>query len=463
MADSTGRTAQEVYGSCAEPGVVVIGAGFAGLAMGIRLKQAGRHDFVILERAADLGGTWRENRYPGCACDVPSYLYAYSFAPNPHWSRVYAERQEIHAYLRRTARSYGLERHLRFGRDVESLAYDDAARRWLVTTTRGERLRPRVVVCGVGALNEPARPDLEGLAAFRGRTLHTATWDESYDPTGDRVAVIGTGASAVQLVPAIAGRVARLTVFQRTPTWVLPRPDARVPPVLRRALARTPVALTAVRRLAYGALEAQALVHPVTARLARRQLRRQVPDAALRARLTPGTPLAGAGRVPLSSTYLPALVSPRVRVVTDPVREVRGHTVVDASGAAHRVDTLVLATGYRPGAALARLRISGRHGVRLEEAWAAGPRTHLGIAVPGFPNLFLLFGPGTGVVHGSNVFMIEQQVEHVLACLRRVEARAGSAIEAARATAAEGWLWPGSSSGYRRATRKSSPYDYTVY
>ncbi|WP_425585878.1 flavin-containing monooxygenase [Thermocatellispora tengchongensis] len=406
------------------PGIVVIGAGFAGLCMGIKLKEAGYHDFVILEQADDLGGTWRDNTYPGCACDVPSPLYSFSFALNPGWTRLFAPHAEILDYLRRCADAYGLGPHLRFGKRVVGLEYDDEAVRWAVSTSDGETLRAHAVVSGMGALHVPKFPGIVGREGFRGASWHSAEWDHSYDLTGKRVAVIGTGASAAQFVPRIAERVERLYVVQRTPPWVQSKPDVEIPDGLRRTLRAFPPARRALRGAVYWLLETRALGFAVHPRLMRghqeaalRHLRRQVPDPELRAKLTPDYTI-GCKRILLADDYYPALCRDNVELVTDPLTRITETAIVDATGREREVDAIVYGTGFKVVDALQEWRITGRKGLTLADAWRDGVEAYLGVATAGFPNLFFLLGPNTGLAHTSVVFMIEAQVRYVMDCLR---------------------------------------------
>ncbi|HZC27911.1 MAG TPA: NAD(P)/FAD-dependent oxidoreductase, partial [Actinopolymorphaceae bacterium] len=335
------------------PTIVIIGAGFGGIGMAIQLKKAGWDDFVVLEKGDDLGGTWRDNAYPGCACDVPSHLYSYSFELNPDWSRMFSPREEIWAYLRSCVAKYALGPHIRYGVRVESLAWDDDANRWQVTTGTGEVLTPRVVVSGIGALHVPSYPAIAGVERFAGVSFHSSAWDPSYDLTGKRVAVIGTGASAVQFVPQIADRVSQLYVFQRTPPWIHPRPDTAIPSERKRQFRRTPLAMRAFRASLYFGLEMRGLGFAVNPKLmgpleslGRRHLHRQVKDPELRAKLTPDYTI-GCKRILLSSDFYPALARPNVELVTDPLAQIREHDVRTASGQTYDVDAIIYGTGFR--------------------------------------------------------------------------------------------------------------------
>ncbi|MEV1245371.1 NAD(P)/FAD-dependent oxidoreductase [Nonomuraea sp. NPDC049750] len=417
-----------------EPGIVIIGSGFAGIGMAIKLKAAGYHDFVILEKAADLGGTWRDNTYPGCACDVPSPMYSYSFDLNPGWSRMFSPQEEIWDYLRACGEKHGITPHFRYGKRVVALKYDDLDRRWAVTTDDGETLRTNAVVSGIGALHIPSFPEISGREVFAGAAFHSAEWDHSVDLAGKRVAVIGTGASAIQFVPRIAERAARLTVFQRTPPWIHPKPDFGFSPWAQR-LMRLPGAARTVRNAIYWLLETRALGFTLDPKLmkaseqaALKHLERQIPDPELRERLTPDYTI-GCKRILLSSDYYPALTRPNVSLVTDGIAEIREHSIVDVAGVEHEVDVIVYGTGFKVTEALQRQRIVGRDGLKIQDAWQDGIETYYGISTAGFPNLFFLLGPNTGLGHNSVVFMIESQVRYVMDCLRLLSKTQARAID----------------------------------
>ncbi|MEO3790644.1 NAD(P)/FAD-dependent oxidoreductase [Nonomuraea sp. B10E15] len=413
-------------------GIVIVGAGLAGVCMAIKLKEAGHHDFVILEKAGDLGGTWRDNTYPGCACDVPSHMYSYSFDLNPDWSRMFAPQREIHDYLRSCADRHGVTPHIRYAKHVTALEYDDARRDWTVTTDDGATLRANAVVSAIGALHIPRYPEISGRESFAGPAMHSASWDRTVDLTGKRVAVIGTGASAVQFVPQIAPVTRQLTVFQRTAPWLHPKPDFAIPPRARDAL-RLPGMARTLRTALYWALESRALGFAVDPRLmkaheklALRHLAAQVPDPDLRRRLTPGY-LIGCKRILISNDYYPALMRDDVNLVTDEITQIRPHSIVDAAGREHPADAIIYGTGFRVLDSLAEQHIVGRGGVKIQEAWQHGIQTYYGITTSGFPNLFFLLGPNTGLGHNSVAFMIESQVRYVIGCLRllsRTRARA---------------------------------------
>jgi cation diffusion facilitator CzcD-associated flavoprotein CzcO len=405
--------------------VVIVGTGFSGLGMAIRLAQRGDLDHVLLEKADDVGGTWRDNRYPGCACDVPSRLYSFSFDQNPSWSRDYATAPEIWAYLCDVADRYGVRQRVAFGADLRSAHYDEDTARWLLTAADGRQWTCDALVLGTGALHQPRRPDIEGLQDFAGPVLHTAEWPEQAELDGRRVAVVGTGASAVQLIPEVAPRAARTTVFQRTPAWTLTKRDEPWSHRRQRAFARFPRLQRLVRWRTYWALEARAPLFvraPGVTRLVERfilrELARAVPDPQVRARLTPHYRL-GCKRVLLSNDYWPTFARDDVDLVTEPIARVEADAVVTADGARHRADVLVLGTGFDVGGTIRRLDLRGLGGRTMDEAWSEGMHTHLGITVTGFPELYLLLGPNTGLGHNSVVTMIEFATRYVLDALDR--------------------------------------------
>jgi cation diffusion facilitator CzcD-associated flavoprotein CzcO len=422
--------------------VAVVGTGFAGLGTAIGLKRAGRDDFVVLERADDLGGTWRDNSYPGCACDVPSHLYSFSFAPNPDWTRSFSPQPEIEAYLHRTARDFGVLPHLRFGAELLRADWDASAQVWHLRTARGD-LDADVLVLGTGPLSEPSIPALAGLDGFAGTTFHSATWRHDHDLTGERVAVIGTGASAIQFVPSVQQQAAHLTLFQRTAPWVLPRRDRAIRPAERLLYKAIPAVQKVARSSIYWLRESWILGFSFDQRimqLAEKQahgvLAKQVPDPELRRKLTPDFRL-GCKRVLLSNTYFPALSQPNVDVVTERITELLPRAVVttaaDGTRTEHPVDTIIFGTGFRVTDPPVAERVFGTAGRSLSENWAdGGMRALHGATIAGFPNLFFLVGPNTGLGHTSIVFIIETQVAYLLDLLRRLD-NAGLATFEARA------------------------------
>ena len=415
--------------------VAVIGSGFSGIGTAVRLLQEGIRDFVVLERAGTLGGTWRDNTYPGCACDVPSHLYSFSFAPNPDWTHVFSRQPEIRSYLERTAADFGVLPHLYVGTDVVAAHWDEPAQLWRLETTRGP-LTAQVLVSGCGGLVEPALPAVPGLATFTGTTFHSARWNHEVDLTGKRVGVIGTGASAIQFVPHLQQTAGQVTVFQRTAPWVVPRRDRPLTAVEQRVFRRFPAAQQAARGGIYWARELQLLAFTGKGRLraiaekqALAHLARQVADPALREALTPDYRM-GCKRVLISNDYFPAVAAPNVSLVPYGVTEVRGSTVVAADGSEHELDVLVFATGFQVMDLPVAHRLTGRSGETLAEHWQARPVTaHRGTTVAGFPNLFLLLGPNTALGHSSVVLMIEAQISYVVAALKAMDRHGAGSVD----------------------------------
>jgi cation diffusion facilitator CzcD-associated flavoprotein CzcO len=404
--------------------IAIIGAGLSGLCVASALLRAGIDDFVMLDRGDEVGGTWRDNTYPGCACDIPSVLYSFSWAPNAGWSRFFAGQGEILAYTRSLAEREGILGHIRFGAEVRSAAWDADARRWQLDTAAGP-LEAQVVVAGAGPWHEPRLPDLPGLSEFTGTVFHSSRWDHDHDLSGRRVAVIGTGASAVQFVPEIQPQVEHLTVFQRTPHWVLPKPDRSVSPPERLLLRFAPGAGWLAREGVFNLLEAfnAGMHHPQVMRQLQRlgelNLRLGVRDAELRAQLTPDFTL-GCKRVLMSNDWYPALTRPNVTVVPAAVTAVGDASVIDARGGEHEVDTIILGTGFKildmPVAEL----ITGSDGMTLSETWQGSPRGYLGTAVSGFPNAFVMLGPNIGINTSATVLM-ELQAAYIVDAVRTME------------------------------------------
>ena len=409
--------------------IAIIGAGFAGIGMAIRLKQAGLESFTIFERAAEIGGTWRDNTYPGAACDVPSHVYSLSFEPNPAWSQRFSPSWEIQRYLLGLVEKWGLRAKLRLGTEIVGARFDETRGIWTLTTAGGETVTARLVVSCVGGLVDPALPDIEGIRGFAGTTFHTARWNHDYPLTGKRVAVIGTGASAMQVVPAIAPEVARLLVFQRTPAWVVPKMDKRYSERTKRRLARFPFLLRTSRFLQYALSEVWGpmvfLDAPRLSRIAERlsmlHLRAQVADPVLREKLTPHFQF-GCKRVLISDDYWATFARENVDLVTDPIRRIVPAGVETADGRVHEVDAIVFATGFALGLARAPFPVFGRGGRALDDTWQGGAVAYKGMTVSGFPNWFILMGPNTGPGHTSVLVYTEAQIAHVLeaiATLRR--------------------------------------------
>jgi cyclohexanone monooxygenase len=411
--------------------VLVVGTGASGIGAAIRLRQAGFTDLLVLEKAAEVGGTWRDNTYPGCACDIPSALYSYSFAPNPDWDRVFSAQPEIHDYLRDVTERFGLRPFIRFDTAVLKAVWDGL--RWQVETDNGH-YSARVLVSGTGPWHEPVVPDLPGLESFQGKVFHSSRWDHDHDLNGKRVAVVGTGASAIQFVPEIQPKVARLHLFQRTAPWVLPKPDHRMPAVERALFRRFPLAQRLYRNAFYGFLElySNAFRNPRFMRLPQRigrwHLDRAVRDPELRRVLTPNFVL-GCKRVLLSNNYYPALTKPNVEVLPQAIAEVRPNSVVAADGTEREVDTIVFGTGFHFSDPPIADRVVGADGRTLADVWQGSPQAYLGTAVTGFPNLFLLLGPNLGTGHSSAFTIIESQLRYLVDALTTMRERRWHGVE----------------------------------
>ncbi len=405
--------------------VAVIGAGISGIGAAIRMKEANVGSFALFEKSNDIGGTWRDNTYPGCACDVPSALYSYSFAPNPAWSRAFAGQAEILAYVRHVASRYGVLPHIRFGIEVRRATFDDDARMWTLETNRG-RFTARVLVAASGPWHEPKIPAIPGDGTFTGARFHSSRWDHSVDLAGKRVAVVGTGASAIQFVPEIQPRVARLHLFQRTAQWVLPKPNAKVGAAGQWLMRNVPSTMRALRNAAYSAMEAFGVGfrHPAVLeqvqRIGARHLRRAVRDPVLQQKLRPDYTL-GCKRLLMSNTYYPAVASPNVELHPTAVKEICGDRIIGADGSEARADVLVFGTGFHILDMPIGDKIADAKGRTLKDHWRGSPRAYLGTSVVGFPNLFLLLGPNLGTGHSSAFSILEAQIAHVVDALTRMK------------------------------------------
>src|SRR4051812_3315599 len=415
--------------------IVIIGAGFGGIGLGIKLKKSGLNDFVILEKLDSVGGTWRDNRYPGAACDVPSHLYSFSFELNPWWSRTYSTQPEILAYIERCTDQYGVRPHVRTNTAIVEARWDEGHQQWELTSDAGETFTADVLVSSLGMLNVPHVPDIPGRDRFRGRMFHSSRWDHSKSVAGERVASIGTGASAIQYVPAIAPDVEHLTVFQRTPIWITPRMDRPYTPEEQRRFARNRLAALRHRWEIWwtyerSRFETDAEMTVQQTELARSYLARKIEDPELRAKLTPDYPV-GCKRPLISREWFPALTRPNVRLVTEPIQELTESGVLTADGEEHVVDTIVFGTGFRANEYLTAIDIYGRGGRRLHDDWKDGAEAYLGLTVSGYPNLFLLYGPNTNGVN-SVVFMHEAQVHYVMRAMRLLKRPGIAAVEVRR-------------------------------
>ncbi|HYF24423.1 MAG TPA: NAD(P)/FAD-dependent oxidoreductase [Baekduia sp.] len=412
--------------------VCVVGAGFSGLSMAAALRRGAISDFVVLEKAADVGGTWRENDYPGCACDVPSQVYSFSFAPNPDWSRQFAPQAEIQAYIKRVVRDEGLLPHIRLNTLVEGADWDDADQRWVVRTDAGT-VRAQFLIGALGPLHVPKFPDLPGLERFTGTAFHSAEWDHAHDLAGRKVAVVGTGASAIQFIPAIAPHVGQLHVFQRTAPWIMPRLQRPFSAFERKLFRRVPLVQRTVRAITFVILESlvfwfldarRARVPEVLGRL---HLRRQVKDPELRRKLTPTFRL-GCKRMLLSNDYLPALARPNVAVHTEGIREIRERSIVTHDGQELEVDTIIYGTGFHVTDMPAAHLIRNGRGVSLAEDFEGSPHAHRATTFADFPNLAMLLGPNSGLGHNSVVLMAEAQAGYLVQGIKAAQARGAGAL-----------------------------------
>lgn len=464
--------------------------------MAIQLKKAGRSSFMILERSHEVGGTWRDNTYPGCACDVPAMLYSFSFERDRRWTRLYPQQPELLAYLQRTAEAADLSSHIRFGSDLSEARFDEAAGIWNLRLADGTQLRCGVLISAMGPLNKPTYPAIPGRERFAGPSFHSSAWDHSVDLRGKNVVVIGTGASAIQFVPQIAPKVATLTIFQRTPPWIIPRNDTAVG--RRQAFARKYLPLYAwlVRQTIYWTLEIRALGFVVNPKLLERQergvrayLERAVTDPVLRAKLTPNY-RAGCKRILISDDYFPSLQRPNVELVTTALAEIRTRSVVTNDGREIPADVIIYGTGFAATDGFAPVRVYGRAGIEIGAAWRDGMEAYLGTSVAGYPNLFLIIGPNTGLGHTSMVIMMEAQYRYILDALAARDRAPNAPFEVKRdvqnaynldiqrrmrgtvwATGCSSWyqdargknvsLWPGFTFAFRKRTARFDEENYT--
>ncbi len=417
------------------PEVLIVGAGFGGIGAAIELRRHGITDVTILEKASDLGGTWLYNSYPGAACDVPSHLYSFSYAQRRDWSRLCSTQAEIHAYLHDVARAHGVDSLIHTDTTVTACHWDAERCRWIVETDDGPTYEADALIIATGQLDQPSRPRIEGADGFAGHSFHSAEWDHSYPLAGKRVAVVGTGASAVQFVPEIARAVKRLTVFQRTGNWFLPRRNRRYNRAVRTAIERVPGLQALRRRFVFEYTESLTLAirHPRTVgRLAAARsaafMRSQLEDQELRAKAWPDYTF-GCKRILFSSHYLPALARANVELVTDAIERMTPAGIVTASGAEHELDCVIWATGFKTNDFMFPMRVTGTDGVELRDYWAGGAHAHLGMCVPGYPNMFLMYGPNTNTSGGSIIVYLEAQASYIRQALEQLRERPAGAIE----------------------------------
>jgi cation diffusion facilitator CzcD-associated flavoprotein CzcO len=476
--------------------VIIVGAGFGGVAAAVELRRHGIEHVTLLERASEVGGTWHYNTYPGCACDVPSHLYSFSYAQRRDWTRLCSPQEEILEYLQEVAREYGIDRLVQTGVDVTACAFDDRDRRWTVTATDGRSWEADAVIVATGQLHQPSVPHLPGESDFRGHTFHSSRWDHDCDLRGKRVAVIGTGASAVQIVPEVAEQARRLHVFQRTGNWFLPRRNRPYPAVLRWAFERVPGLQWFRRRFIYNYAESLTLMirHPRSfGRVGRAWstlfMRSQLRDPVVRRKVWPDYTF-GCKRVLFSSRFLPALQRPGVEVVTEAIERLTPSGIVTADGLERPVDCIIFATGFRTTEFMFPMEITGAEGRSLAEAWADGPHAHLGMAVPGFPSLFFVYGPNTNSSGGSIIAYEEAQAAYIRQAIEYVRDHGAAAIEVRAEieaasdrelqarfagtawTECDSWYrneegrivtnWPGYMRGYEQRVRVLDPAEYDL-
>lgn len=473
------------------PRIVIVGAGIGGIAAAIELRRHGFDEVTVLERGSRMGGTWHYNDYPGCACDVPSHLYSFSYAQRRDWSRLCSPQEEILSYLTSVASEHEVDGLVEYGADVVSCAWDDG---WTVSCADGRAWKADAVVIATGQLHQPAIPRVEGSGAFAGHSFHSARWDHDYDLSGKRVAVIGTGASAVQFVPEIAKRAGRLYVFQRTGNWFLPRRNRAYPGAVRAVIRYVPGVQAFRRRFIYYYAESLTMMirHPRTVGQIGRVrsavfMRWQLRDPDVRRKAWPGYTF-GCKRVLFSSHFLPALQRPNVELVVDPVARLTPNGIVTADGRVREVDCVIYGTGFQTTSFMLPMRVQGVDGCALSDEWADGPHAHLGMCVPGFPSLFLMYGPNTNTSGGSIIFYEEAQAAYIRQALSAVRRRGGGAIEVRREveaasdrelqarfagtawTECDSWYrddngrivtnWPGYMTDYAERVRELDPSEY---
>lgn len=480
------------------PTILIIGSGFGGLGMAIQLKKAGIHSFKILEKADRVGGTWRDNTYPGAACDVQSHLYSFSFEPKHDWSRKFGRQPEIHGYMEHCVAKYELAPHLQFNTEVTAAEFDSLLGEWVVTLRTGETLSANVLITATGQLNKPAYPNIPGMNDFAGKSFHSAQWDHDYDLTGKRVAVIGTGASAIQFVPQITPEVKELKLFQRSAAWVISKPDRPFRKWEHTLFARLPLADEAYRSLIYWKNESRALAFTRFDRLldlfsleARALAHRHVKDPVKRKKLIPNYRI-GCKRILMANDWYQAMNEDHVDVITTGIARVESDAVVTTEGERHEVDAIIYGTGFKATEFLSPMKITGLNDLELSDAWREGAEAYKGISVNGFPNLFMLYGPNTNLSHSSIVFMLESQIHYVLLCLQQLKNEKAAFMEVKPApqrayvdglqdrlsksiwaTGCSSWYttangknvanWPGFTFGYRWITRRLERGDHIFH
>lgn len=405
-------------------GIAIIGSGFSGIGMGIQLKNAGITDFLIFERAPEIGGTWRDNTYPGVACDVSSHMYSFSFEPNPNWSRMFSPQAEILQYLKNCVKKYEIEPFIKFNTNIAGAEFDEKNSCWTIFTKSGETIVANVFINGMGPLNRPVYPNIKGIETFTGKTFHSSDWDHNFELDGKRVAVIGTGASAIQIVPNIIDKVKTLYLFQRTAPWVLPKLDRDMSGFEKKMFRLFPFTQKFYRYLIYWILESSAMglvINPrwtkLLEKISLKHLKKSVPDETLRKKLTPKYTL-GCKRILLSNDYYTALTKPHSHLVTDGIEKVESNAIITKNGEKIEVDAIIYGTGFNAAEYPKEFVVKGLNEKTLSDEWKNGPEAYMGTTVKNFPNLFFIVGPNTGLGHNSMIFMIESQVNYIVQCIK---------------------------------------------
>lgn len=477
--------------------VLITGTGFSGICVGIQLKKAGFHHFKIVEKASDVGGTWRDNTYPGAACDVKSNLYSYSFEPNPNWTKEYSAQAEILEYTKHCVDKYGLREHILFNWEVSSSLYDEEEATWELTNKKGEKLKADIVVFGNGPLHLPSIPNIAGIQDFKGEVFHSAQWNHSYDLRNKNVCVIGTGASAIQFVPEIQPKVKQLYLMQRTAPWILPKPDKPFSATEHTLFEKLPLTQRLSRDFIYYLNEAQVVgmiynenILKMGEVLGKLHINKYIKDPALRKKLTP-TYRLGCKRVLLSNNYYPALAQPNLEVVTDGIDHFTKDSVVTKDGRERKIDAVILGTGFHVADSFQYYDVRGRGGITFTEAFKNGPEAYYGTTVHGFPNMFMMLGPNTGLGHNSMIYMIESQTNYIIDALKKMQAQGIRSIEVKKSvqdtfnkeiqqklqgtvwqSGCKSWyvsedgrnhtVWPGFTMEYRNRTKNIRMDDYTT-
>ncbi|MGO1501688.1 MAG: flavin-containing monooxygenase [Marinobacter sp.] len=481
--------------SSAQPSVIIIGTGFGGLGMAIQLKKAGFEHITLLEKAERVGGTWRDNTYPGAACDIQSHYYSFSFEPKHDWSRKFGLQHELLGYMEHCVEKYDLRDQIRFNCEVAEAEFDDARNLWTITLANGETLKAHVLITATGQLNQPAWPSIDGMSDFEGVTFHSARWNHDYDLKDKRIAVIGTGASAIQFVPEVAGKVKSLALFQRSAAWVLPKPDRAFKSWEHTLFRAVPAWDRLYRYLIYWKNESRALAFTrfnrlldIFARQAKTAARKHVTDPQKLRHVIPDYQI-GCKRILISNDWYPAINRSNVELVTDPIERIDSTGAQTQSGEHYPVDAIIFGTGFRASEFLSPIRITGRGGKILNEAWQDGAVAFKGITVSGFPNLFMLYGPNTNLAHNSILYMLESQFQYVLGCLKALQKYPGAAMDVRKdrleryssvvqerlkdsvwSSGCSSWYldangkntlnWPGFTFSYRFSTRHVDTADY---